>query len=97
MKSYSSHITYRCEVCSFESTNEEEMIAHVARHIGLTPDEYHAYKKLLANQESAGTACSITKNKKTESKFDAAIEAVINFEKTHNLTPEILERGDIHK
>lgn len=97
MKSYSSHLTHKCDICGFETHNEKEIITHVAAHLGLSYEEYREYNRLLASERAAGTACSITKNKHTEEKFDAAIAAVLSFEKEHGLTRDIIERGYLNE
>ena len=56
-----------------------------ARHMGLTVEELHDYRKLKAEAEYAGAMTASVNNEMTRKRFDDKVEKLIKFEDEHNL------------
>ena len=82
MKSY---IMYECEKCGKTSKDLWEIKRCEASHYDLSKEEEKEWKKLKDAAEKAGVTIYYTKNSQTEKAFDDAIDALIQFEKEHNI------------
>lgn len=78
-------IRYQCEKCQKIYPTSHEAFLCESGHYGLTVEDYSQWMALKNIAEKAGRIVSITKNEKTESAFDEAIQTLIHFEKEHHL------------
>ena len=79
---------YKCEICGFESQNAEDVLSCEAKHLGLTVKEKEEYNSLKSYVAYMGTVVNRTKNERTESAFDEAIQKLLDFENAHHLIKE---------
>lgn len=82
MKQY---IMYECEVCGKTSKNANEIIECECKHLGLTIEEKKEWEHLKEVVKHCSCVISHTKNEETERSYDEAIEALMQFEKKHNI------------
>ena len=79
-------MVYVCEMCGVEHKCAVDALKCEANHLGLTIEEYQEYTALLRKEKECGINVSITKNERTERLLEEAINAVIKFQKEHNIT-----------
>ena len=75
-----------CEHCKSEYECAGDALKCEATHLGLTLEEYKEYLALLRTEKDCGINVSIAKNERTEKLLDEAINAIIKFQKEHNIT-----------
>lgn len=76
---------YKCEICGKKSENSNEIIECECSHLGITLEEKKEWERLKRVVEHCSFIVSRTKNEETELSYDEAIEALIQFEKNHNI------------
>lgn len=74
-----------CEECGFEYEYPNDALKCEAYHLGLSLEEYQEYLMLLRIEKQCGINVSIAKNEHTEKLFDDAVNAVVEFRKSHNI------------
>lgn len=62
-----------------------DMRTHEASHLGLTVKEMETYRAIKSFAAYMGSVIANRKNEETERKYDEAIQAVIDFEKEHEI------------
>lgn len=77
-----------CETCGYESKDAEDMRKHEASHLGLTVEEMDQYRAMKSFAAYMGSVVFNKKSEETETKYDEAINAVIDFEKKHGIKNE---------
>lgn len=79
-------VIYECEKCGKKSEDIHEILACESSHMGLTVAEKEEWDKLKKACEDAGSVVSRRCNEKMNKAYDAAIDALLEFEKKHALT-----------
>ena len=78
-------IVYVCEYCGNQYDSVIEAAQCEADHLGLTLKQLSEYNDLLLEERKAGLARSYTNNQETRDRLEKAIQAVLVFEKEHNM------------
>ena len=73
-------------MCGAEHKCAVDALKCEAKHLGITIEEYQEYTALLRKEKECGINVNIAKNERTERLLEEAINAVIKFQKKHNIT-----------
>ena len=78
-------IIYICDYCKKEHLNYSDAAECEAKCLGLTVEEYFKYLDLLKEEKEAYEATSCRNNDRIRQRCDDATNAVIEFQKQHNI------------
>lgn len=77
---------YVCENCGKESLCHDEIEECEASHMGLTVEEKHTWDALKSSAKYLGSVVSTTNNEQTRAAYDDAIEKLVSFEQSHEIS-----------
>ena len=87
-----AELVYHCDFCGYAGTKAEVM-RHEAQHFGLTVEQYEEWRLLDKKVKMASHLCEDCHNERTLKALDEAVEAVLAFEKEHNLQGRSISAG----